>query len=165
MNENDRELLQSLRALAADGTREAPGEIEQRLRGEFRRHHLRRKMIRLSAAFSAAAAAGIVLILWLHNETPKTTPVPVAVAAQAPAAQIGTATQIGDEESDANFYPLPEAEALPAVENAMVVRVQLPVSSLQLMGVPVSEERADSSVQADLLLGQDGLARGVRLVQ
>ena len=86
----------------------------------------------------------------------------VAVAAQiGPAAQI----QIGDEESDASFYPLPEAEALPAVENAMVVRVQLPVSSLQLMGVPVSEERADASVQADLLLGQDGLARGVRLVQ
>jgi hypothetical protein len=60
---------------------------------------------------------------------------------------------------------LPEAEALPAVENAMVVRVQLPVSSLQLMGVPVGEERADASVQADLLLGQDGLARAVRLAQ
>jgi hypothetical protein len=161
MIENDRELLQGLRALAADGIREAPGEIEQQLRTEFRRHHLRRRMIRLSAAFSAAAAAGIVLILWVHNERPKTTPVSVAVAAQA----VAPAAQIGDEESDANFYPLPEAEALPAVENAMVVRVQLPVSSLQLMGVPVSEERADASVQADLLLGQDGLARGVRLVQ
>jgi hypothetical protein len=47
----------------------------------------------------------------------------------------------------------------------MVVRVQLPVSSLQLMGVPVNEESADLSVQADLLLGQDGLARAVRLVE
>jgi hypothetical protein len=154
MNENDRELLRGLRALAANGAREAPGGIEQQLRAEFRRHHLRRKMLRWTPAFSAAAAAGIVLILWLHNEKPKTTPVSVAVAAQ-----------IGDEESDTSFYPLPEAEALPAVENATVVRVQLPVSSLQLMGVPVSEERADSSVEADLLLGQDGLARGVRLVQ
>ncbi len=60
---------------------------------------------------------------------------------------------------------MPEAEALPALENAMVVRVQLPVSSLQLMGFPVTEERAGVSVQAELLLGQDGLARGVRLVQ
>jgi hypothetical protein len=51
------------------------------------------------------------------------------------------------------------------VENAMVVRVQLPVSSLRLMGFPVDEERADAAVQAELLLGQDGLARGVRLVQ
>jgi hypothetical protein len=169
MNENDRELLQGLRALAADGTREAPSGIEEHLRAEFRRRHLRRKMLRWTPGFGAAAAAGIVLILWLHNEKPKTTPVSVAAAAQAvaPAAQIGPAAQIqiGDDESDASFYPLPEAEALPAVENAMVVRVQLPVSSLQLMGVPVSEERADASVQADLLLGQDGLARGVRLVQ
>jgi hypothetical protein len=51
------------------------------------------------------------------------------------------------------------------MENAMVVRVQLPVSSLRLMGVPVSEERADASVQAELLLGQDGLARGVRIAE
>jgi hypothetical protein len=51
------------------------------------------------------------------------------------------------------------------LETAMVVRVQMPVSSLQLMGVPVGEERTESSVQAELLLGQDGLARGVRLVQ
>jgi hypothetical protein len=46
-----------------------------------------------------------------------------------------------------------------------VVRVQLPVSSLQLMGVPLDEERADTSVQAEFLLGQDGLARGVRLAE
>ena len=161
MNENDRELLEGLRALAADGPRDAPSGIEQQLRVEFRRHHLRRRMLRWTPAFGAAAAAGIVLILWLHNEKSKMAPVSVVVAAQA----VAPAAQVGDEESDAAFYPLPEAEALPAVENAMVVRVQLPVSSLQLMGVPVSEERADASVQADLLLGQDGLARGVRLVQ
>jgi len=29
----------------------------------------------------------------------------------------------------------------------------------------VSEEQAGDSVQADVLLGQDGLARGVRLVE
>ena len=58
-----------------------------------------------------------------------------------------------------------ETESLPAVENAMVVRVQLPVASLRLMGFPMDEERADAAVQAELLLGQDGLARGVRLVE
>jgi hypothetical protein len=161
MNENDRELLQGLRALAADGPREAPGHIEEQLRAEFRRHHRRRKMLTWMPVFGVAAAAGIALGLWLHNEKPKPAPVPTVVAAQA----VAPVAPVGDEESDAGFYPLPEAEALPAVENAMVVRVQLPVSSLQLMGVPVSEERADASVQADLLLGQDGLARGVRLVQ
>jgi hypothetical protein len=47
----------------------------------------------------------------------------------------------------------------------MVVRVQLPMSSLRLMGLPVSEDFSGDAVQADVLLGQDGLARGVRLVQ
>ena len=47
----------------------------------------------------------------------------------------------------------------------MVVQVQLPASSLRMMGFPMDEERADAAVQAELLLGQDGLARGVRLVQ
>lgn len=70
-----------------------------------------------------------------------------------------------DDQQEATFYPLPEAEALPPVENAVVVRVQLPISSLESMGLPVGGEQPDGSVQADLLLGQDGLARGVRLVQ
>jgi hypothetical protein len=33
------------------------------------------------------------------------------------------------------------------------------------MGVPLDEERADTDDQAELLLGQDGLARGVRLAE
>jgi hypothetical protein len=157
MTENDRELLEGLRALGADGPRQAPGRIEERLKWEFRRQNRRRKLTTWMPALSVAAAAGIALLLWIRSEAPKTVSVQAAVAehAVAPAAE---------EESD-GFYPLPEAEALPAVETAMVVRVQLPVSSLQLMGVPVDEERADASVQAELLLGQDGLARGVRLAQ
>jgi hypothetical protein len=158
MNENMPELLDGLRALAADGPRQAPPHVEEQLRAEFRRQNRRRRVITWTPAFSVAAAAGIALMLWVRSENPKTAPVPPVVAASAVAAG-------AEEDADASFYPLPEAEALPALENAMVVRVQLPVSSLQLMGVPVGEERADASVQADLLLGQDGLARGVRLAQ
>jgi hypothetical protein len=156
MNENS-ELLEDLRALAADGPREAPGHIEESLKSEFRRHNRRRRLIGWMPAFSVAAVAGIALLLWIRSEAPK--PAPALAAAALP-----ILAPVAEDESD-GFYPLPEAEALPAVETAMVVRVQLPVSSLQLMGVPIGEERADSSVQAELLLGQDGLARGVRLAQ
>ena len=158
MNEDTGELLDGLRALASDGPSQAPPRVEERLRAEFRRHNRRRKAIIWTPVFGVAAAAGVALMLWVRSENPKTAPVVPAVAASAVAPS-------SEEDADASFYPLPEAEALPALENAMVVRVQLPVSSLQLMGVPVGEERADASVQADLLLGQDGLARGVRLVQ
>jgi len=158
MNEQNRELLEGLRALAADGPREAPGHIEQQLMAQFRRQKRRRNFWNWAPVSGVAAAAAIALTLWLPREKPKLAPVPALVAAHVIA-------PVADEENDASFYPLPEAEALPAVENAMVVRVQLPVSSLQLMGVPVSEESADSNVEADLLLGQDGLARAVRLVE
>ena len=157
MSENNRELLDGLRELAADGPREAPRYIEERLKSEFRRQNRHRHLLTWVPVFGVAAAAAIALLLWIRSEAPRPAPARAVAAVHAIA-------PVAEEESD-GFYPLPEAEALPAVENAMVVRVELPVSSLQLMGVPVSEESADSNVEADLLLGQDGLARAVRLVE
>jgi len=155
--EDERELLEDLRDLAADGPRKAPDRVEWQLRAEFRKR-ARRRRAKVWASFGGAAAlaAGIALFAWVR-ETPKPAPTTM-VAAAAPAVA-------EDDVADASFYPLPEAEALPAVENAMVVRVQLPVSSLRLMGFPVEEDGGDGAVQAELLLGQDGLARGVRLVE
>jgi hypothetical protein len=156
----DRELLEGLRALAADGPCGAPGHVEERLRMEFQRHHRRRKLLLWTPVLTAAAAAGMALFIWSHGWSygAKPVPSPLAVVAR-------TVAPVEEEADAASFYPLPEAEALPALENAMVVRIQLPVSSLQLMGVPVSEESAGASVQAELLLGQDGLARAVRLAE
>jgi hypothetical protein len=157
--EDNRELLEDLRALASDGPQGAPDRVERQLCAEFRARN-RRRRIRVWSSFAgvAAVAAGIALLLWVR-ETPK--PAGLAMGAAAALA----APVAAEEEADASFYPLPQAEALPAVENAMVVRVQLPASSLRLMGFPVDEESADAAVQAELLLGQDGLARGVRLAQ
>jgi hypothetical protein len=156
--EYNQELLEHLRALAADGPQAAPDRVERQLRAEFRKRR-RRQRVRVwtSYAGAAAVAAGIALLLWFR-EAPK------PAAGVPSAAQVATSPVAAEEEADASFYPLPQAEALPDMENAMVVRVQLPVSSLRSMGFPVDEERADE-VQAELLLGQDGLARGVRLVQ
>lgn len=154
MNEHP-ELLDALRALAGEGPSEAPPQLEERLKREFRRVNRRRNLVTWVPALSAVAALVIALLLWTHRDQAKPA---AAVAAQIAAPAV-------EDDSDASFYPLPEAEVLPAVESAMVVRVQLPVSSLQLMGVPISNERAGASVEADLLLGQDGLARGVRLVE
>lgn len=152
MTENERELLEGLRQLAAEGPRQAPPSLEARLLAEFdRRQRRRRWMVWLPAGSLTAAAAAIILLFGMHTQPPKASPIAAATIAAA------------DEE--AAFYPLPEAEALPPLENAMVVRVQVPVTSLRLMGVPVNEEDAGADVEADLLLGQDGLARGVRLAQ
>jgi hypothetical protein len=158
--EDNRELLENLRALAADGPRQAPDRVEWQLRTEFRAR-ARRRRVKLWGSLGgvAALAAGIALFAGIHK-TPKP-----AVATQVATVLASVPPVAEDEAADGSFYPLPEAEALPAVENAMVVRVQLPVSSLRLMGFPVDEDGADAAVQAELLLGQDGLARGVRLVE
>jgi hypothetical protein len=158
--EDNRELLENLRALAAIGPQDAPDCVERQLRAEFRKRS-RRRRVRVWTSFAgvAAMAAGIALLVWVR-EAPKS-----HAGAPAATAVLDASPVVEEEEADASFYPLPEAEALPALENAMVVRVQLPVASLRLMGFPVDEERADAAVQAELLLGQDGLARGVRLAQ
>lgn len=158
MNDDHQELLEGLRALATDGPREAPGHVEEQLQTAFRRQRRRRKLVTwVPPSLAIAAAAAIALLMWNHYEKPQPAPA-IAVTTNAPA-------PVMEEEAYASFYPLPEAEALPALENAMVIRVQLPASSLRSMGVPVGEDRANAAVQAELLLGQDGLARGVRLAE
>jgi len=159
MNE-DRELVEALRELASNGPVEAPPRVEQRLAWEFRRMKRRRNLLTWAPGLSAAAVA-LALLLGTHRDLLH----PHQAKPAAVRAVESAAAPVAEEEADASFYPLPEAEALPAVENAVVIRVQLPVSSLQLMGVPIGNERAGASVDADLLLGQDGLARAVRLAE
>jgi hypothetical protein len=152
MNADERELLEGLHALAADGPRQAPLQVEQQLLAEFRRLSRRRRARAwISAASVGAIAATIAVLVWIGPLAPKP-------AAPQPDATVA-------DETAASFYPLPDADALPPVESAMVVRVQLPMASLELIGFPINQDRAADRVEAEVLLGQDGLARGVRLVE
>ena len=147
-------LSRDLRALADADRSEAPSDLRARLLIEFRRRSAqRRRMAWLPAAGIAAIAAALLLFVWMPKQ-------PTAVPNRVDQPILLTA-----EDTDADFYPLPEAEGLPPIENATVVRVQMPLTSLELMGVAVNETGVADPIQADILLGQDGLARGVRLVQ
>jgi hypothetical protein len=46
-----------------------------------------------------------------------------------------------------------------------VVRVELPRSAMASFGLPVNFERAGGRVKADVLLGDDGIARAIRFVR
>lgn len=62
------------------------------------------------------------------------------------------------------FIPWPGASALPPLESGELVRMSLPVSMLPSLGViPPSASRA-AEVTADVVVGQDGLPRALRLV-
>jgi hypothetical protein len=64
----------------------------------------------------------------------------------------------------AGFVPVPAAAGLPQFESGVIVRVALPVTALPSYGVDISPASSDHPVEADVLLGQDGLARAIRLV-
>ena len=64
----------------------------------------------------------------------------------------------------ADFVIWPGAAAWPPFESGELVRVTLPLDALPALGV-VPPAAAEAVVQADVLVGQDGFARAIRLVQ
>jgi hypothetical protein len=62
------------------------------------------------------------------------------------------------------FIPLPNSEAVQANEDMDVVHVEVPRSAMLAVGLEVSEDRAGEMVQADVMLGSDGVARAVRFL-
>jgi hypothetical protein len=69
-----------------------------------------------------------------------------------------------DSEYTTDFFPLAHGGDQKPMERGEVIRVQMPRSALIAFGLPVDVERADVPVKADLLIGEDGLARAIRFV-
>ena len=104
-------------------------------------------------AWTIATAASIVIAValdWL-------------VARNAP--RHGNAATMREPAVDlAGFVPWPGANARPPFESGSLMRVELPVSTLPSLGLEPPQS-AGSVVEADIVVGQDGFARAVRLVQ
>jgi hypothetical protein len=64
-----------------------------------------------------------------------------------------------------DFVLLPFAGGIEPEDAGMVVRVQLTPASLAELGYPVAEASDEGLVRADVLVGEDGWPRAVRLVQ
>ena len=122
---------------------------ERALLAAFDARHARpaRRATRMVWMTGAALIAAIVSLNWMVvRETPA-----VPAPAIDPAADLS------------GFVPWPGANAWPPLESGSVVRVDLPVSVLPLLGLSAPVD-ADV-VEADVVVGQDGLARAVRLVR
>lgn len=138
--QQQRELAAGLKALA-DSTRDASASPKVALAVTSA---LRRKpQPRWSGRFLPVAAALLLTVgasLWTARISPPAAPV-----------------------DPAGFLALPGAERLPFMESANIVRVSLPVAALPAYGVAVADFKTES-VEADLLVAQDGRARAIRLV-
>ncbi|MBO0725316.1 MAG: hypothetical protein J2P52_06930 [Blastocatellia bacterium] len=74
-------------------------------------------------------------------------------------------TYAEDSEYFTDFFPLGYGGDQNQMERGEVIRVQMPRSALIAFGLPVNVERADTPVKADLLVGEDGMARAIRFVR
>jgi hypothetical protein len=63
------------------------------------------------------------------------------------------------------FMPLAYDYPSSQMARGHIVRVELPRSAMASFGLPVNQERAESRVKADVLIGEDGLARAIRFVR
>jgi hypothetical protein len=62
------------------------------------------------------------------------------------------------------FVALPGAAGLPDFESGEIVRIEISLTSLPTYGIEILPDAQGSPVEADLLVGQDGQARAIRLV-
>jgi hypothetical protein len=178
-------VLQALAALAEnDRQKEAQPEVEARLLGAFHARHLRRvrRQRRWVGITTLAAGLLIGLLLW-PNRTPKPAvsavqavllvreaarPAPAAMtvtsvtrAPRKAARKIAIAPQADEVVTD--FFPL--MNPAPSFGRGQMLRVQLPAAAMQTVGLPVSEEHLGDLVQADVLVGEEGMPRAIRFVR
>jgi hypothetical protein len=101
-----------------------------------------------------------------ENETPKRHAAKPGrrntVNRKAPEAQVAHHVQ---NEIATDFVPLGEMNSAVLQDGGQIVRVNLRRSALVKFGIPVNMERYNENVKADVLIGNDGLARAIRFVQ
>jgi hypothetical protein len=139
------ELKQRLRELAEAAPQAASVESEQRLREIFRARQRRRRAWKyLTAVAASLVIGGASYVLWQGHERKM------------------AATE-SSYVSPPGFLALPYAQSDVPLEHAVVVRVNMPPSEASALGVPF-DPGARKRISADLLIGQDGMARAVRFV-
>jgi hypothetical protein len=66
---------------------------------------------------------------------------------------------------DGGFIRLPNAEEIAPNEEVNLVRIEVPRSAMIALGYSVSAEQAADPVEADVVLGADGVAKAVRFLE
>jgi hypothetical protein len=163
-------LRAGLRTLAAELRHtEAPARVELGLVAAFRSQHRRAGRVGRRQwwipALSWATAAGVVIaaalfLLRPHQPLPAHRLAPGSVET----ASMTDAPDAYPAEGDDGFIAVPNAPRLDPNEAVNIVRVEVPRSAMLEVGLAVSADRVSEPVEADVVLGPDGLARAIRFV-
>lgn len=153
---NEQEVIAALRALSdATPGLDAPA-MEERLLAAFAHQRAGSNVRARQMGVWWAAAAVLVLacssaVWWLGHRRS------LVVATAQPSLEAA----IGGSLSD--FIALPGAASLPDFERGDIVRIEVPLVSLPAYGIEILPDATPTSVPADLLVGQDGVPRAIRI--
>ena len=183
------EASQTIRESARE--EQIPPRIEAAILAAFREHHRKRSWWPAFewAGIGAAAAVLLLVLVWIAGVRLKPRPTPVqrkdaaeplvpldakapvnstpaeAVVAGRTVRSATSAASQGAVYTASDFVPVPYAGAIAPDDPGMVVRVQLTRASLAQLGYPVAETPDEDLISADVLVGEDGWPRGVKLIQ
>ncbi len=145
----------ALRELAASlGRTQAPTRVEAELRAAFRQKVAARAKRGTWVRFAALpVAAALLLALGL------------AVVRRSPEPQAARPARAAAREIVTDFFPLSYGPSPAPEGHLQIVRVRLPRSAMASFGLPLNPDGDQQRIQADVVLGSDGLARAIRFVR
>lgn len=177
--DNQNRIRQGLRSLAESETRGPSPAVQAALLREWKPATRERPW--KTAALAGALAAGVACLFLLRPEKEEPKPSehaplaasvipPVSRAAEklppkAPGRRVRPAVAKQPEIAQSEFVQVPFSEPLDARERSQLLRVSMPVTTLVSWGFPVAAGEPDRVIDADVVVGEDGLARAVRLVR
>lgn len=180
--QDSEKIAAGLRSLAAHmRDQQPPAELETALRFAFRRRRQLWRRISFIAAGAAAASILFAVAILMQREAPEIkSPVTIARAPQQglkqkaveqpPPAVVrrmrpSRRAQLPPREVVTEFFPVAGGDLLGPLDRGGIVRIRIPRSALTFFGLPMNEARATELIKADVVMGEDGLARAIRFVQ
>lgn len=170
-------VLQALEALAEqDRHLGASSSVETRLTHAFRARRTRRT--KSWAAAGAIAMVAVVVIAAVVNRPQSVVSKPSALVVEAPLQVVAPpappiiAKHIRKRapieaaparEIVTDFFPL--MDPAPPFDRGEILRVQLPATAMRAVGLPVADDHLADQIQADVLVGEEGLPRAIRFVK
>lgn len=146
-NDDSEVNLQRLfKELAASAPEPGPGLIESRLRLACRSRRISRSRRRLGIGGLVLAACGLLALAWGWR-IPRQQRIPAGGS------------------SYAGFMALPYSQTDVPMEQAVIIQVDVQPVDLERLGLPAALVVGRKHMRADLLIGQDGVARAVRLTE
>jgi hypothetical protein len=161
----DELLSNGLRRLARSSPQAASPEVERVLVESFRHRHRRRRTLQFAFAMTACLAIVSGLLWWqlVGRNTSERITSNQRTDQQAYAART-LDRHFFDNAEASTFVALPSFALSEPDEQLRILRVEMPVSSLRLLGARVNDELSTQQIVTDVLIGTDGTPYAFRII-